>query len=238
MKTLAKKVLRTIGWDIVSFDPRFNFEAKKRQLLLEKQINQILDVGANAGQFGNYLRSIGYSGEIISFEPMVEAYLTLLDVTDNDPKWKSRNLALGSQVGEIEINISRNSYSSSINEVLPNHLKSHPDSEIIGHETVQISTIDSLFKEFYKTDSHVLLKVDTQGYESNVLEGAKNSLKNIDMVILEMSVEPLYAKQELLPQLLEKMSDAGFSLAGLEPCDEDYDSYRILQMDGWFIRKN
>lgn len=236
MKQHLRKAFRKFGYDLVSFDPRFNFEARKSHLLKKFNINHVLDVGANIGQFGTYLRQIGYFGQITSFEPMSVAYDKLKQTTNNDPNWTPFCGGLGVKEESVFINISKNSFSSSIKEILPLHLEVHPDSATESQETINLYALDSIFDKFVKPESKVLLKIDTQGFESEVLEGAIESLNKIDIVILEMSLEPLYSDQYLFSTLFAKMKTLGFKASILESCDENYEDYTILQMDGWFIK--
>lgn len=236
MKTAVRKIIRKFGYDLVSFDPRFNYEAKKIHLLNKFAINHVLDVGANTGQFGAYLRKLGYSGKITSFEPIKEAYRILEQVTDPDPLWTTVCAGLGNENESAILNISQNSFSSSIKKISPLTLKVHPDSATVSRQKISLYALDSIFNKYVKSDSKVLLKIDTQGFESEVLAGAIKSLPKIDVIILEMSLESLYNEQELLPILMTKMKDFGFSVSILEPCDEDYKNLTILQVDGWFIK--
>jgi hypothetical protein len=69
-----------------------------------------------------------------------------------------------------------------------------------------------------------------------VLTGAMESIGKIEIVVLKMSLVLLYSGQVLFSALMDKMKDFGYSLSILEPCDEDYKTFTILQMDGWFVR--
>lgn len=237
MKKTFRKIIRNLGWDMVSFDPRFSAEARKLDLLRRLGIDHVLDVGANIGQFGQQLRESGYRGRITSFEPMKKAYDELASRAVTDPLWVTVHAGLGANAGKSQINISQNSYSSSIRDVTPRHLEAHPDSATVAQETIVISTVDAFFdQEKISPSSRVMLKIDTQGYESEVLEGARDNLDKISLVVMEMSLEPLYAGQELLASLVTRMYGLGFKLSVLEACDEDYDALTTLQMDGWFVK--
>jgi hypothetical protein len=84
-----KKLFRAAGWDVVSYDPRFNSEARKWYLLKTMGIKYILDIGANEGQYAQYLRAMGYHGRIASFEPLSVAYEQLLKRMQRDPRLSS-----------------------------------------------------------------------------------------------------------------------------------------------------
>jgi len=70
------------------------------------------------------------------------------------------------------------------------------------------------------------------------LEGAKQSLNNITLMQLEMSIEPLYEKEILFTEMLNYLQQAGFELFSLENGIRNPDSGKLLQVDGIFINKN
>ena len=200
-------------------------------------IDTVLDVGANTGQYASQLRNeLGYKKRIISFEPLNEAFLVLKQKSKNDPLWEVHNFALGDAGTHGAINVSANSYSSSLLDMLPGHLKSAPDSVYTGTEVVEIKTIDSIFTELCTASQQILLKIDTQGFEKQVLAGAEQSLPRIDTVQLEMSLIPLYAGGILFNEMWAMMSDIGYTLITIENEFFDRQTGQLLQVDGIFHR--
>jgi len=91
-----RKLLWKKGWDISRFTPALHPIAKKQQFLSSNNIDLILDVGANVGQFAMDIRNeIGYTGQIISFEPLSSAFKLLKVNSKNNMHWKVYNYALG-----------------------------------------------------------------------------------------------------------------------------------------------
>ncbi len=238
LKSLLRSFARSCGCDIVSFDPRFNFEAKKPELLRRFGIRHALDIGANTGQFAAYLRGLGYEGRITSFEPLGAPFRVLSENLGKDPGWLGINAAVGAAAGSVKINVSLNSVSSSILPVADRHVSAHPDSAVVRVEEAKVVTVDGFLAEHPEFSGPFLLKADTQGFEDAVLDGAANSFVSIPLVLLEMSVEALYEGQALMPDLLKRMRALGYSLAICEPSDMDYTDLSVLQMDGWFMRES
>jgi len=200
------------------------------------QIETVLDVGANLGQFAEELREdIRYSGRIFSFEPLRAAYSILDAKAQRDPLWKTFNFALGNAEENRTINIAKNSQSSSLLGMLPSHLQSAPESQYVGKETVSVRKLDSLFHAICSDSKNVYLKIDTQGYESFVLEGASNSLPRISTIQLELSLIPLYEGQVLFRGLFDTLANAGYVLAAIEP-GFTASTGELLQLDGIFHR--
>jgi FkbM family methyltransferase len=230
IKQIIQGLLRNRGLDVVRFT--------RKKLLRTYAVDVVLDVGANTGQFGRQLRSIGYRGRVISFEPLSSAYRDLLKAATADGSWDAMNYALGDIECTAHINIAGNSYSSSILEMLPSHLESARDSQYLGKEEIEIKTLDSIFDSVCSPHNSVLLKIDTQGFEKKVLDGAKNSLRFIDTVQLEMSLVPLYQGDALFAELYQMLSARGYQLVAVEQGFADEVTGQLLQVDGTFHRFN
>ena len=81
-------------------------------------VDLVFDVGANVGQFGSEIRTMGFAGRIVSFEPLSAAHARLSAAAKRDPAWSVHpRCAIGDHDGTVEINIAGNSVSSSISSV-------------------------------------------------------------------------------------------------------------------------
>jgi FkbM family methyltransferase len=233
IKHQIRRLLWKFGYDITRSHPI----ARAQQLLRSYAIDTVLDIGANSGQFAEYLRKdLGYTKRILSFEPLSSAFSLLKAKTDNDPYWDAFNIALGDTEGPSEIYIARNSYSSSLLDMLPSHLRSAPNSGYTGKETVEVKKLDSIFENLCDVNSTVYMKIDTQGFESKVLKGAQNALQRIHTVQMEMSLVPLYKGEMLFDELYSLMNEYGYSLVAIMPGFADINSGQLLQVDGIFHR--
>jgi hypothetical protein len=111
-----------------------------------------------------------------------------------------------------------------------------PESKVIGKEVVTVRTLDSLFDQLCSNDDKILLKIDTQGYEKHVLEGADRALRSIQTLQIEMSIVPLYRDEMLFPQMVDWLAQKGFQLVALEPGFSNACTGQLLQVDGMFHR--
>lgn len=181
-----------------------------------RRINLVLDVGANTGQFGQLLRRRGYAGQIISFEPVKEAFRELENAARGDDLWTTSNLALGPSSGVMAINVSKNSQFSSFNDLTATAKSFDPDAEFKASESVVVRTLDEAAPA---RDSrlNILLKIDTQGYEKPVLEGAKETLKTVTGVLLELPIINIYNDNWLFQEAVAYMNELGFVLAQVHP---------------------
>jgi len=247
MKAQINKFLAKFNYTIKRVAPKdpqqyflnhLSEELAARQILLKYfQISTLLDVGANAGQYASLMRKIGYDGRIISFEPLNSAYKQLKEKTKNDKNWSCMNYALGAEIGKSVIHVSKNSFSSSIFDILPSHIEFDKDSEYIADQEIEIKTLDSIFDQFCHPNDRVFLKIDTQGFEMNILKGATESLLKIDFIQLEMSIEPLYSKETLFPEMFVFLMSKGFELFTFENGIRNSMNGKLLQIDGIFINK-
>ena len=237
IKHSLRKLLWKIGYDISEFAPHAHALARRKRILEYYAIDTVLDVGANSGQFARLLRhDLGFENRIVSFEPMRNVFQVLKANADKDAAWEAFNYALGSVDGRREINIAANSYSSSLLGMLPAHLKAAPHSQYTGKEIIEVKTLDSLYETLCKTAKNVYMKIDTQGFESEVLQGAANSLRYIDTVEMEMSLTPLYDGELLFADMCLLMATKGYALIAIENGFADPDSGQLLQIDGIFHR--
>jgi FkbM family methyltransferase len=181
-----------------------------------RRIDLVLDVGANTGQFAQSLRHRGYAARIISFEPVKEAFRKLENAARGDDLWMTSNLALGASSGVMAINVSKNSQFSSFNDLTETARNFDPNTEFKASEPVVVKTLDEVAPP-RDASSNILLKIDTQGYERPVLEGAKETLKNVKGVLLELPVINIYKDNWLLHEAFVYMNESGFVLSQVHP---------------------
>jgi len=233
----TKQLLRRMGYDLSRIDRASHPLARRKMLLETNAVDVVLDVGANAGQFAmETRRDVGFSGRIISFEPLSSAFELLQNNAGGDPLWQVINCALGSAESSQEINVAGNSYSSSLLNMLSAHLRAAPDSRYVAKERIEVRSLDSMFDGLCSGDDSVYLKIDTQGYESEVIRGAEEALARIGTVQLEMSLVPLYEGQGTFADLHGLLSEKGFRLVSVEPGFSDPALGQMLQVDGIYHR--
>jgi FkbM family methyltransferase len=227
-----KALARRLGVDIARHDPWSLPAARRSRLLAEGCFELVLDVGANSGQTGVALRNYGYRGPLVSFEPLRDAFERLQSAAAGDPGWQCRNLALGEQSGTRLINVATNDgASSSFYPLADAHVSAAPTVAYRGTETVEMASLDELAPELVPETGGIWLKLDVQGYESQVLEGAAATLPRIDAVELELSLVELYDGQPLFDEVLRALQDAGFRTVDVSPEFVNPTTGRLLQVN-------
>ena len=234
LKRLIQAVLR-----IFNLRLQFIRDYSTSSTLDSLNISLVIDVGANTGQFALEIREKGYQGEIVSFEPLVDAHKQLWQNSSKDETWKVHpRCAVGDFDGEIEIQVAGNSYSSSIRQMLSSHIEAAPDSAPIGINVAPIIRLDSLIDSWRRHPGKKYLKIDTQGFEKEVLTGATDLLTLVTAVQLELSIIELYEGQALYEYFFDFFQKNGFSLYQLIPGFLDPSTGQLLQFDAIFVRKS
>lgn len=206
-------------------------------ILQRYRIDVVLDVGANVGQYARSLIRHGYSGRIVSFEPLPDAYRQLTDSRWGFAGWQVEPIALGKENSTAELFVAGNSMSSSLQEMLPSHVEAAPESAYIDSCQVSVKRLDSVFDQYVHPGDRCFMKLDVQGHEHHVMEGASGCLDQISGIEMELSMEPLYEGQSTWQQAIESMESLGFELILLTPGFRDRRTGAMLQADGIFIRK-
>ena len=238
VKKIIKQFINSVGYDLHRLSAAASPDFQLLQSLKNFNVDMILDVGANVGQFASGLRDIGFKGKIISFEPLTTAHQKLLALTRQDPNWIVHpRCAIGDHDGEIEINIAGNSVSSSVLPMLELHSSAANGSAYVGSERVLISKLDTIAPPYLKQANNPFLKIDTQGFEWQVLDGAKMILPKMCGVLCELSLIELYQGQHLWLEIIQRLGEQDFSLWTLQQGFTDLRDGRALQVDAIFFRK-
>lgn len=233
---MAHRLFQIAGYDFLQYNSK-NFVSLRRAKIFDFQgIDLLLDIGANEGTYPPTLRKMGYRGRIISFEPLPQSFHALQQRAAGDPLWTCVNMAIGDCDGTIEINVSRHKTSSSILPMTKAHIQAEPASDIVGKEKVEVARLDSLLSKFNGSNS-LYLKIDVQGYEIHVLQGAAETLKRTNVIEVELSLIPLYQGGLLMDEMLDCLAQMGFRLVSLEPVFFDPKTGYMLQADGIFIKQ-
>lgn len=240
MRYIRKSIrlgLRRLGVDISRYNSLSNPHHQLLMALEKMGIDLVFDVGANAGQFGSEMRSVGYRGELVSFEPLADAHSKLQAAAKQDSKWHVHpRCALGNFDGEIEFNVAGNSVSSSVLPMMESHESAAPGSVYVASERVPVFRLDSLVAGYNISGKRPFMKLDTQGFEWQVMDGAEKSLRNLYGILCELSLVPLYEGQHLWGETIDRLEAEGFTLWSIQRGFTDPRDGRTLQLDATFLR--
>ena len=195
-----------------------------RRIISEFQIDCILDVGANVGQYRDFLRNeVGYKGLIVSFEPDPTNVARLLVAQESDKNWIIQDYALGKESSLLQLNIMRDSEFNSFLKPDNSGTKKYDDSNSVVKEIdVEVKRLDEVVTSLRerRAFTSIFLKMDTQGFDLEVFEGAAGVLDVIWAIQSELSVLPIYKKMPKFEDALSVFKSRGFEISGIYSINE------------------
>lgn len=231
-----QRCARVAGFEIRRSTPTSDSTAWLLGFAAAAGVTTILDVGANTGQFGSTMFAAGWKRRLLSFEPLSAAHAQLVETAGRHLQWRvAPRTAVGALRGTAEINIAGNSQSSSLLPMLDRHLSAAPTSGYIGTETIPVVPLDEALADA-ALDECYMLKMDVQGFETEVLRGAVATMPRIAVIYTEMSLQPLYAGEPDFTELSREIMALGYRCVGLQPGYADAANREMLQVDGVFVR--
>jgi FkbM family methyltransferase len=198
-------------------------------------IDQVLDVGSNVGQFSTVLRALFPKARLQLFEPLPDALQKLRRIFDNDPLTTIFPTALSIRDGIQDLHISRRADSSSLLPIGMRQEREHKGTKEVGTTSVRVSRLDSITKP-NDVCTNSLIKIDVQGTELDVLQGAGRLLERFRWVYCEVSFVELYQGQVLADQLVKYLFERGFALSAVSNVSYGR-SREPIQADFLFCRR-
>jgi FkbM family methyltransferase len=241
---LQKVVLKFAGMLQAVTDPKNVISLAKymyiKRLIDHYQIGLVLDVGANVGQFGSAMRSIGYKGRIISFEPASKSFQELSTAARGDRNWQVCNYALGDCRATLELNVMSASVFSSFYRPSVAETDRFVDGNTVQRtEAVEVRTLMEVAGDLGIREllARTFLKCDTQGFDINVLRGAGALLGTIRMLQVELAVRRIYDHSTGMNDMLEFLETAGFSPVSMFPITRLTD-WSAIEVDYLGVSRN
>jgi FkbM family methyltransferase len=182
------------------------------ELLERLEVEVVVDVGAHLGQFGRELREHGYAGRIVSFEPVLAVFAALVKTsTAGDPAWEAHRLALGSEDGQRPLNVPRSTDFSSFLEPSAFSLAEFRGlTAVERQELVPVRRLDGVATAYGLAGPRLFLKLDTQGWDLEVLRGAEETLAGVVGVQAELPVRPVYEGMPAAEEIAGHLVGRGF----------------------------
>ncbi|MFN0263386.1 FkbM family methyltransferase [Tepidamorphus sp. 3E244] len=230
---MFRKIARACGYDAFRLERQARIETHLAALLPMLQVDVVVDAGANAGQFGQKLRALGYKGDIVSYEPLSAVFPELQEAAATDMRWHTRNKALGTQAGTATIRQSPDSTWSSLKGFSDYGKRrfTEQDRDAVA-EQIEVARLDADLPELLGDDPRrVYLKMDTQGFDLEVFEGARGLMHEVVGLQAEVAFQNIYDGVPGYRQTLETFEEAGFAVTGMFPVKRDRKSLRMIEMD-------
>lgn len=230
MKERIRSLLRRLDIDV---GRAYGRPPGVMDFLMDRRIGLVLDVGAKEGQFARWLRAHGYRGRIRSFEPVPAMAARLVRAARDDPDWQVEPFALGADSRTAAIHVAGDPVFGSL---LPVAAAAWSDAAAATHRTEEIE-VRMLDEVLPAVPERTFLRIGTQGFERQVLEGARRALPRIEGVLMELPVVHPYEGTWRLHEALAFMERLGFVPAQLHPVNfHPRDRVSLVEVDSLFRR--
>lgn len=196
----------------------------------------VIDIGANRGQFALAAREYFPKAKIFSFEPLSEPARMLKKIFYGDTQTHIFEMAIGESEQQSTIHVSKSDDSSSLLPISSMQSEIFPGTEEKEKRTIQVMPLDAVLSAD-EIKKPALLKIDVQGYERQVIKGCEKLLPLIDHVYVECSFLPLYDGQALADEIIDLLHSHGLRLDGIYNLTYGKDGSPI-QGDFYFSRNN
>lgn len=209
------------------------------KLLRHHGVDFVIDIGANTGQFAESLYDFGYAGQTLSFEPISDVYEVLRQRAAAYPNWTvAERCVIGERDGEARFNVTDDSVFSSVLPIKSEFVDQVARSQIIRQETVPMYRLDTVLpRHAAPIGATTLLKIDTQGYEKQVLAGATETLERVKGIKIEMPLYPIYEHSEFnFYEIVDFVRERGFEPYSFHVEGVDLATGRVNTIDGLFFR--
>jgi FkbM family methyltransferase len=230
--------LKSRGWTMVPSGLPWIEQGYFERRIVELGIDTVIDVGANLGQFGLACRREGFHGQILSFEPQPDVFEELEKITSVDSAWKCFPFALGDTESTVTLHKSAFSPSSSLLGIGKLHTDLMPFTKEIAEVQVQVKTLDSVISSLDGVGSKLAVKIDVQGYESQVLEGARQTMEKVVLASVEMNFAPLFEGQSKWTTVAATVLNSGLQFSTLTNISGEPVKKTILWADAVFERES
>jgi FkbM family methyltransferase len=195
------------------------------------RIELVIDVGASWGQYRGLLRKIGFTGRIVSFEPVGRPWGHCAALAAEDPAWDVHRMAIGRRSGQRMIKVGSSDDFSSFRPLSAYGRETFEELDVTGEERVPVRTLDGLWADLIGADARrVFLKTDTQGWDLHVYRGARRHLGRVLGTQCEVAVQRLYRRMPGYHRSLRFLERRGYALTGIYPVWRD-GALRIGELD-------
>lgn len=214
---IIRRLIRRFGYDFRVFGLQ-NADYQLASLFKRRKISTIFDVGANRGQFADRIRRFGFDGYIHSFEPLPDAFARLERRGIWDTRFSAHQLALSDGARIASMSVGCNDETSSLLPPSSNEQTASvaPIKSIVDVRCVRLEEILDKGVLDDVDPSRTLLKLDVQGHELAVLNGAGRYLREFPAILLEAGILPIYEGEADFATLTDYLREQGFGILGFK----------------------
>jgi FkbM family methyltransferase len=216
-----------------------------QELFARLDIDLVVDVGAHYGEYARFLREVvEYRGSILSVEPIGENFKILERAREPDRNWAGVNVALGPANARMAINVTKDTQFASFKTpsqaglLATGNTQMRANASVERTEEVEVLRLDELLAKHCaeRPDAKIYLKLDTQGFDLQVIAGIGGWRNRILAMQSEISMLPLYEGMPTYAQSVEAFGNLGFDVTGFFPVSRD-ETLRVIEFDCTLISR-
>jgi FkbM family methyltransferase len=206
------------AWVVYKAPAPWWIESHLRDVLRVVGFDTALDVGAHVGAYAWRLRHVaGFGGPIVSFEPDPHSMAAARQKMAGDAAWTGVPLALGRVTERRVLHVHARTDFSSFRPMTPYGAELW-GQEVVREEEVDVARLDDVAGQYLSPGARVLLKVDTQGFDVDVIEGGRKTLEDHVVALqVEVPIRNLYEDAPSLTEMVALVDDLGFDVTWISP---------------------
>jgi FkbM family methyltransferase len=233
LQKFAKATAAKVGVDIEYRNARFNTWLRLNHFIKLQRIDTVLDIGANAGQFATDLLKGGFKGRVISFEALPEAHAEMLQRAKSySANWiVHEQSAVSDKKGATTFHVTKANTSSSLMKPNETFNANFVGAEVTREIIVATFPLDDVISRYKLDQSRFLLKIDVQGAEQLVLDGAKKALGLAQGIQMEVGIVTSYEGQSGMQKHVSQLAERGLKLWDILPGYRDGKTLRLNECD-------
>ncbi len=247
VKRAIGRIARKCGYEVI---PSYQLSETPlahhlQELFARLHIDLVVDVGAHYGEYAHFLREVvGYRDSILSVEPISENFKILERTRESDRNWVGVNVALGPANTRMKINVTKDTQFASFKTpsqaglLATGNTQMRANASVERTEEVEVLRLDELLTKHCteRPDAKIYLKLDTQGFDLQVIAGFGEARNRILAMQSEISMLPLYEGMPTYARSIETFGDLGFDVTGFFPVARD-EMLRVIEFDCTLISR-
>lgn len=233
-KALVQHSLSKLGYQLTRTPTEGSIDRELQRVLVDREVTTVLDIGAHVGVYGQGLRDLGFQGRIVSFEPSPRPFGELESRAGGT--WEVMQLALGDQTGVADLHVYAEHEEFTSLRRPSDYGRNNFGLTLAETRSVPVRRLDDVVTDLGIDFGRTFVKIDTQGHDVAVMDGAPDLLCRAAALQLEVPMFGLYEDATAGTAVIQRVLDLGFDLVGLFPVHDHPRPLVPVEFDGLFAR--
>ena len=237
---LSQRVASKLGYSLMPAETlvRHPQASYLRRVFADWRITGVIDVGANEGQYHDFIRDdVSFTGPVVSAEPIPALAAQIRSRASRTSNWRVERVAMGPQSGSSSFRVTAGSQFSSFLEPLEStRTQFYGQTSVEESITVAVDTLDALIDRHSTfLGDRIYLKMDTQGFDLQALKGLTQHVNRVVALQSEASVKPVYHAMPHFTETIRTIEGLGYTISQIFP-NNDGNFPLLIEFDCHFVR--